>query len=126
MEKAMPPLIKTTLRHNLSAFSSLVLAIFLLVIALPLAAEAPGDLVFERKGDTENVAFPPSIFQHWVHRIQYRCDACHESQFKMKAGETEVSMALIGEGKVCGVCHNGRRAFDTSFENCQRCHRVPE
>ena len=89
-----------------------------------VAEEPPGNLVFEREGDQEATgAFPPSIFPHWVHRVRYRCDACHNSLFEMKAGATVVSMATIKSGQHCGACHNGSLAFDDSFENCARCHR---
>ena len=101
----------------------------LALVSVPAAGdEAPGDLRYQR-GDSDmeseaGAAFPPSIFPHWVHRVRYRCDACHDSLFTMKVGATPVTMALIAEGKVCGACHDGRRAFDDSFENCSRCHRA--
>jgi len=89
-----------------------------------MAEEAPGDIRFEREGEEEGASpFPPSIFQHWLHRARYRCDACHDSLFKMELGATPVTMQLIGEGKACGACHNGINAFASTFENCNRCHR---
>ncbi len=89
-------------------------------------AEAPGDIQFERQaGEGKEAAFPPAIFQHWLHRVRYRCDACHDSLFEMKRGATPVTMELIAEGEACGACHNGIRAFDDSFQNCSRCHRQP-
>jgi len=107
----------------------LALGTLLLVFVLPVLAAAPGDLIFERKGQGENknesIVFPPSIFQHWRHRINYRCDACHNSLFEMKLGATTITMDLMGQGKVCGACHNGDAAFDTGFSNCARCHRPP-
>ena len=102
----------------------LPLASLLLVIFLPAMAAAPGDLVFKREDQSTAVAFPPSIFPHWKHRINYRCDACHDSLFKMERDTTPINMDLIREGKVCGTCHNGEIAFDDSFTNCSRCHRV--
>ena len=88
----------------------------------------PGDIQYERlEGDpSEMEAFPPAIFPHWVHRINYRCDVCHDSLFEMKFGATPVSKDLIKEGKVCGACHNGRLAFSAGFENCNRCHVAAE
>jgi c(7)-type cytochrome triheme protein len=84
----------------------------------------PGDIQFERiEGDAgEMETFPPAIFPHWIHRINYRCDACHDSLFEMKRGATPVTMDLMKEGKVCGACHNGERAFYVDFKNCHRCH----
>jgi c(7)-type cytochrome triheme protein len=71
-------------------------------------------------------AFPPSIFQHWVHRIRYRCYVCHETLFKMKRGANAVTMNSINAGQHCGACHNGAVAFTPDFTNCSRCHREPE
>ena len=83
-----------------------------------------GDIVFERKvkGSDE---IPPSIFRHWVHRVIYKCTACHNPKvgFKLKAGETPITMDAIQEGKYCGECHKGKPAFAVSFETCERCHR---
>ncbi|MDX1581818.1 MAG: cytochrome c3 family protein [Alphaproteobacteria bacterium] len=39
----------------------------------------------------------------------------------MKQGETEITMEAIYAGRLCGVCHNGQRAFDAKG-NCNRCH----
>lgn len=76
-----------------------------------------------RGGDAEELkTFPPSIFPHWIHRINYRCDACHNKLFEMKTGTTPINKDLMKEGKVCAVCHNGKQAFDDGFENCNRCH----
>ena len=114
--------------HLRSALLWLLPPVLLLAIALPLAAEAPGDIAFERQGSEaeEDITFPPSIFPHWLHRVRYRCDACHDSLFKMEAGANEVTMDLMSEGKVCGACHNGERAFLIGLENCHRCHREPD
>lgn len=111
-----------------TGFFSLVIGGLLTLASVPAAAdEAPGDIRYQR-GDSEMVdeaaaAFPPSVFPHWVHRVRYRCDACHDGLFTMELGATPVTMALIAEGKACGACHDGQRAFDDSFENCSRCHQ---
>ena len=82
---------------------------------------APGDVVLKRKDDTTS-GFPVAVFPHWIHRINYRCDACHTKLFEMQAGSTELSMADINGGKACGTCHNGEKAFAAGFNNCNRCH----
>jgi len=96
----------------------------LLGAAVPArGAEAPGDIRFERQdGAADSSAFPPSIFPHWVHRINYRCDACHDSLYEMKIGNTEVTMELISAGESCGSCHNGKQAFASGVASCGRCH----
>lgn len=91
-------------------------------------AEAPGDIRYERRaGDEAEAAaelssFPPAVFPHWIHRINYRCDACHDDLFEMKRGGTLVTMELMSRGKVCGACHNGQTAFESEFQSCNRCH----
>ena len=91
-------------------------------------AEAPGDIQYERQandsadGAAELSAFPPALFPHWIHRINYRCDACHDELFEMKRGGTTVTMDLMDDGLVCGACHNDQIAFASSFQTCHRCH----
>jgi len=100
--------------------------LLVLLIMLPFTATAaepaPGDHRFYREDKSEIEAFPPSIFPHWVHRINYRCDACHDNLFEMKYSATPITMDLMKEGKVCGACHNGKAAFASSFQTCIRCH----
>ena len=85
------------------------------------AAEV-GDIPYKRKAAGMD-DIPPAVFPHWVHRIQYKCGACHDEPFKMKAGANEVTMDMMQEGKSCGVCHNGKVAFESNFDTCPRCHR---
>ncbi len=94
----------------------------------PVLSLAPGDVQYTREGgDPEKLeSFPPSIFPHWIHRIRYRCDACHDSLFEMKSGGTTVTHDLMKQDKVCSTCHNGKVAFDAGFDNCHRCHITTE
>lgn len=105
-----------------------VLALFATLLAtLPASvpgAPVTGDLVFERKvPGTADVA--PAIFPHWVHRVQFKCYACHNDRigFTMEAGAAPVTMDAIEEGKYCGACHKGKPAFGVNFDTCVRCHR---
>ena len=52
-----------------------------------------------------------------------KCKDCHiKGMFpKMKQGTVKITMDDIYAGKLCGVCHNGERAFDAQ-SNCARCH----
>jgi c(7)-type cytochrome triheme protein len=52
-----------------------------------------------------------------------KCKECHNSEMfpKMKQGTVSITMNEIYAGKLCGVCHNGKRAFDAK-SNCNRCH----
>lgn len=107
-------------------------AVFLVLAGVTLAGGntvygALGDLVFEREGEVEgSSAFPPAVFPHWVHRIRYRCYACHPAQFEMQQGANAVTMDAIKKGQFCGACHNGNIAFNVDFQNCARCHKEPE
>lgn len=97
-------------------------AFVLLCIAPLLPAEEPGDISFVRQAaGMDDVA--PAVFPHWVHRMAYTCYACHDGLFKMKAGETLVTMDEIQAGQSCGSCHDGKTAFVSNLTTCNRCHR---
>jgi c(7)-type cytochrome triheme protein len=107
-------------RHLLAV--SIVVAQLALV---PAFAAEYGDVAYERKATSASADdVPVAVFPHWIHRMQYKCAACHDTLFKMKAGTSEpVTMDAIREGQSCGVCHNGKKAFESNFDTCQRCHR---
>lgn len=84
---------------------------------------APGDIVFKRKAEVQG--FEPAVFPHWVHRVRFRCYACHPRIFEMKKGANEVTMDKINKGEFCGKCHNGKIAFNVEFQTCGRCHVAP-
>lgn len=52
-----------------------------------------------------------------------KCKDCHNNEMfpKMKQGTVKISMNDIYAGKLCGVCHNGQKAF-AAQGNCGRCH----
>ena len=102
-----------------------IIACLMCLMGSLLMAAAPGDLLFERKDGEAAQSFPPSIFQHWKHRMHYRCDACHDSLFAMELGATPITMEAMKKGENCGACHNGDTVFDVGFSNCARCHRAP-
>jgi len=78
-----------------------------------------GDVVMNKQSEKNGVR--PVIFSHTFHRMRFRCGVCHsEPGFKMRAGANDVSMLNIGEGKFCGMCHNGDIAWGA--ENCDLCH----
>ena len=51
------------------------------------------------------------------------CKDCHNDGLfpKMKQGTVKITMEQIYAGKLCGTCHNGKKAFEAKG-NCQRCH----
>jgi c(7)-type cytochrome triheme protein len=102
----------------------MALLITALFMSSPSSAPAtPGDIVFEREGESQG--FAPATFPHWVHRIRYRCYVCHSEIFEMKKGANKVTMEKINQGEFCGKCHNGKIAFHVEFQTCGRCHKAP-
>ncbi len=89
-----------------------------LLVSAALAIE--GDVIFQRQAREGGT--PAAVFPHWIHRIRYKCYACHPALFEMKAGANKVSMDAMQEGKFCGACHNGKIAWPVTFETCNRCH----
>ena len=53
-----------------------------------------------------------------------KCADCHQSGlFKMKKGADVITMKDINDGKFCGSCHNGTKAFGSKdAANCAKCH----
>ncbi len=53
-----------------------------------------------------------------------KCADCHPATFKMKKGADVMTMKTMNEGKSCGHCHNGTKAFDVKDKaNCAKCHK---
>lgn len=66
----------------------------------------------------------PVLFKHTVH-LQEKgdCSTCHNTLFKT-GKNPRVSMAAMEQGKSCGACHNGKKAF--GLDKCASCHPVKE
>ena len=67
----------------------------------------------------------PVTFEHAKHLAKgAKCADCHPKLFKMKKGADKLSMDSMGEGKACGACHNGKRAFGVmDGDRCATCHK---
>jgi c(7)-type cytochrome triheme protein len=81
-----------------------------------------GDIKFEAKGSN----LGPVTFSHEIHVNQHKakCTDCHTKIFKMKKGEAKMTQASFGEGKYCGACHDGKKAFSaTEKADCVKCHK---
>lgn len=53
-----------------------------------------------------------------------KCTDCHTKLFAMKAGTTpkaDLTMAAMRQGKTCGACHDGKKAFGVAGD-CMKCH----
>jgi c(7)-type cytochrome triheme protein len=85
----------------------------------PVADTLGVDIVFSRDSSAGS-GFPPAVFPHWIHRVRYRCSACHPAPFAHERGGTEIDKAEMQSGATCGLCHDGREAF--ALFDCNRCH----
>jgi c(7)-type cytochrome triheme protein len=97
-----------------------LLAIILFVSGgLALAVPAGKSLEFK------NSSLGTVKFDGTVHKkAAASCKECHtDGMFpKMKQGTVKITMDEIYAGKLCGACHNGKKAFEAKA-NCQRCHK---
>ena len=105
---------------KLKLFVSLLGLLTVFLLAKMSLAEY-GDIILNskhismRKAGVKDVMFP-----HWFHRIRFKCKACHEDIFVIKAGANDINMRKIMNGKKCGQCHNGIIAWEPLY--CDRCH----
>ncbi len=83
-----------------------------------------GNFVMKKhEKEMEQKGLPMVLYPHWLHRIMYECKVCHNSIFKMKRWENNLSWQRIKKGEQCGVCHNGVEAFAAAeASNCKLCH----
>jgi len=54
-----------------------------------------------------------------------KCADCHTKPklFEMKKGKDKITMAAMKEGKFCGACHDGTKAFSVKAPaDCKKCH----
>lgn len=77
-----------------------------------------GDITFEvTKGG--NVTFS---HDNHVAGAGLNCTDCHDSLYVTKEKHKAASMSQMQNGKSCGACHNGEKAFDVKA-NCDNCHK---
>ena len=106
--------------------AGLLVTALLPTLLVKAAPSAPGDLMLPRaEGSMSAESMPPSVFPHWIHRVNYRCDACHKRLFEMELGATEITMDMMRKGESCGTCHNDEIAFGVQLETCETCHVPP-
>ena len=57
----------------------------------------------------------------------FKCAECHTAApklFEMKKGKNKMTMADMNDGKFCGACHDGKKAFSVKAEDsCAKCHK---
>ncbi len=86
------------------------------------------------------MAVPPGMEIKWEHPMGNvtfsgqthadkgnQCTDCHQGTFEQKHGSAKMTMAGMNEGKWCGKCHNGEKAFSTQDPaSCLTCHKQPK
>lgn len=92
---------------------------FALVASTAFAVSSKKTLEF-KGSPTGVVTFDGAIHQKAV----TSCKDCHKEGLflKMKQGSVKITMQEIYAGNLCGVCHNGKKAFEAKG-NCERCHK---
>ncbi len=94
-----------------------VLLALLMTASFVYAVVGGGDVQFEPKSAGK------VTFSHDTHvGMGKQCMDCHDSIYVTKTKHNKVSMAEMGKGQSCGVCHNGKQAF-TVKGNCKTCHK---
>ena len=81
-----------------------------------------GDVKFEAKGSN----LGPVTFSHESHvnKAKNKCTDCHTKLFPMKKQDLKMTQAAFAEGKYCGTCHDGKKAFSaTAQADCVKCHK---
>ena len=96
-----------------------ITAISLALVASTTFAVSSGKTLEFKGSATGVVTFDGAIHQKAV----ASCKDCHKEGLfpKMKQGSVKITMKEIYAGKLCGVCHNGKKAFEAKG-NCARCH----
>ena len=99
----------------LAVFSALMLSI--------------GNVMAVPPGKTLEFASPMGkvTFDGKVHGDKgFQCADCHTKPklFEMKKGGDKMTMAAMNEGKFCGTCHDGKKAFSVKAPaDCAKCHK---
>ena len=94
--------------------------------ALMLAA---GNVMAVPSGKTVEFASPRGavVFDGKAHADKgLKCADCHTKPklFEMKKGSGKMTMAAMNEGKFCGACHDGKKAFSVKAQaDCAKCHK---
>jgi c(7)-type cytochrome triheme protein len=78
--------------------------------------DKPRDIEYKIKNGGE------VTFSHNKHlaKVNNDCHVCHPKIITGRDGR--VTMAQMQDGKTCGACHNGKKAF-TVVGNCNTCHK---
>jgi c(7)-type cytochrome triheme protein len=97
---------------------TLIVASIFLCTGIALAVPA-GKVIEFKNSPMGTVKFDGDVHK----KAAASCKECHNDGMfpKMKQGTVKITMEQIYAGKLCGTCHNGKKAFEAKA-NCQRCH----
>lgn len=97
----------------------LVVAVSFVLAVSAFAVPAGKTVEFDGKGAGK------VVFDGKIHAGKgLKCADCHPKLFKMKKGADVFTMKDMQEGKNCGACHNGTKAFSVKdAANCAKCHK---
>ncbi len=102
-----------------------VLLLFLVVVTVAptISKDFKHDvIIFKRQEKSRSkTEMKPVVFPHKLHADMMNCSSCHNNLFKPKLGANRINMKQIMEGKACGACHNGVKAWPAF--HCTRCHK---
>ncbi|GAB4489049.1 MAG: hypothetical protein OHK006_20210 [Thermodesulfovibrionales bacterium] len=101
--------------------TAIVLTLLVAVAFVGTAFAVPAGKTVEFSGDKAGKV----VFDGKVHADKgLKCNDCHTKIFQMKKGSSKITMKEMNEGKNCGSCHNGEKAFKSSdAANCAKCHK---
>ncbi len=107
-------------------------ALTVIIVVIVLIASGIGATVFTRPGQAgKEIVFNrvvpdfPVTFSHAAHVGDHNlpCADCHTALFPMQKSDIAIMMADFKDGKVCGACHSGGKAFGPA-NNCTLCHEL--
>jgi c(7)-type cytochrome triheme protein len=103
-------------------FTGILAVILALMLSIGNAMAMPAGKIEYAGGDKGKVTFDAK-----AHADKgLKCPDCHTKPklFEMKKGKDKFTMAAMNEGKFCGACHDGKKAFSVKTEaDCVKCHK---
>lgn len=113
----------TTRRGNKMKFAEILGVFAALVLSIGNVMAVPSGKTLEFVGSRGKVTFDGK-----VHADKgLKCANCHikPKLFEMKKGGEKITMAAMNEGKFCGTCHDGEKAFSVKTQaDCVKCHKA--
>ena len=99
--------------------SYLLISILILGIHVRAFATEGEDILFNRS------PLGPVLFSHDRHVRSHNldCDQCHPTLYPTQGRSNPVGMSEMFDGKSCGACHNGKKAFAVQGD-CSKCHKL--